>query len=359
MMKNIIFEATPFELNFRFEAGTSRGVLSQKTAYWVKAIQKDFPAITGIGEAAPLVKLSIDDIPDFQERLKKLCNANSGATIAANPEAILEWVKEHIPQELPSAKFAFETALLDLLNGGKRTVFNSPFVSDCEPIPINGLIWMGKKEAMLEQIEQKLEAGFSCIKMKIGAIDFEQECALLDHIRQRFSRKDITLRVDANGAFSPEEALSKLQQLAQYELHSIEQPIRQGQWEAMEQLCIASPVPVALDEELIGVFGSEKKQNLLEKLKPRYIIIKPTLLGGIMESREWIAIATALGIEWWMTSALEGNIGLNAIAQFTATFQPILPQGLGTGQLFHNNVASPLTVAGGELFYDSRSSWGV
>lgn len=353
------FTSEPFDLDFKFEAGTSRGVLTQKRAYWVKASQKGDGDTFGIGEAAPLPKLSIDDIPDFESILADLCHTLSDARIPARETQILDWVEQHIPQELPSVRFAFETALLDLANGGKRTVFDSPFVQDHESIAINGLIWMGNKEDMLAQIEQKLQDGFTCIKIKIGALDFEQECSLLEFIRARFSNKQIELRVDANGAFTPEEAMHKLEKLSAYALHSIEQPIRQGQLDEMEQVCIASPVPVALDEELIGVFGLDNKRMLLEKLKPSYIIIKPSLLGGIKESAAWIELASALGIEWWITSALEGNVGLNAIAQFTATYQPRLPQGLGTGQLFHNNVESPLTVARGELFYDKKKSWGI
>jgi o-succinylbenzoate synthase len=359
ILQAVQFTSEPFDLDFKFEAGTSRGVLTQKRAYWVKASQNGERDIFGIGEAAPLPKLSIDDISDFEAILADLCETISGAAIPADAAHIFEWVEKHVPQNLPSVRFAFETALLDLANGGKRTVFDSAFVQDHESIAINGLIWMGKKEDMLAQIEQKLQEGFTCIKIKIGALDFEQECSVLEFIRARFSNKEIEIRVDANGAFTPEEALRKLERLSAYALHSIEQPIRQGQWDAMEQLCIASPVPVALDEELIGVFGSDNKRMLLEKLKPRYIIIKPSLLGGIQESAAWIELASALGIEWWITSALEGNVGLNAIAQFTATYQPRLPQGLGTGQLFHNNVESPLTVAMGELFYDRKKSWGI
>ncbi len=359
ILQGVQFTSEPFDLDFKFEAGTSRGVLTQKRAYWVKASQQGDRDTFGIGEAAPLPKLSIDDIPDFKSILADLCHTLSDVRIPADEAKILDWVAQHIPQELPSVRFAFETALLDLANGGKRIVFDSPFVQDHESIAINGLIWMGNKEDMLAQIEQKLQDGFTCIKIKIGALDFEQECSLLEFIRARFSNKQIELRVDANGAFTPEEAMHKLERLSAYVLHSIEQPIRQGQLDNMEQICIASPVPVALDEELLGVFGIENKRKLLEKLKPSYIIIKPSLLGGIKESAEWIELASSLGIEWWITSALEGNVGLNSIAQFTATFQPRLPQGLGTGQLFHNNVESPLTVARGELFYDRKKSWGI
>ncbi|PRY90675.1 o-succinylbenzoate synthase [Mongoliibacter ruber] len=358
-LNKISFSYYPHLLKFRFEAGTSRGTLTEKRTFFLKAYCSDLPDLVGWGEAAPLPNLSPDDIPDFEDLFSKLCIDLSGKNIPNNEKEIYQWVSQHIPYELPSVRFAFETALLDLKNGGEKKIFNTEFYNSREPISINGLIWMGDKDFMLRQIDEKLESGFDCIKMKIGAIDFDQECFLLGYIRKRYDAKTITLRVDANGAFTASEALQKMQKLASYDLHSIEQPIKQGQLAAMSELCAQTSLPIALDEELIGIYGRNEKIALLEKIKPQYIILKPTLLGGIASSKEWIDIASSMEIDWWMTSALESNIGLNAIAQFTSTFQTVLPQGLGTGQLYHNNVASPLVIESGALFYDpDKEEWG-
>lgn len=352
------FNYFPYQLKFRFDAGTSRGVLKEKTTFFLKAQETGQPRIIGWGEAAPLPKLSIDDIPDFEVQMADLCEKLSGQEFPNSEQGILDWVKEYIPAELPSVRFAFEVALLDLFWGGKKKIFENAFFEKEKPIPINGLIWMGDKDFMLHQIDKKLADGYDCIKMKIGAIDFDQECALLKYIRNRYSPDEITLRVDANGAFSEEEAMEKLEKLAQFGLHSIEQPIRQGQIEAMRHLCKHTPLPIALDEELIGVHTLQDKKALLEQIRPQYIILKPSLVGGILASRQWIDLAEELGIGWWMTSALESNIGLNAIAQFTSTFNVHMPQGLGTGQLYHNNIDSPLTIENGFIFYDKKKNWG-
>ena len=358
VLKDIQFTYVTHLLHFRFEAGTSRGVLTEKKIFLVKAFQKDNPQTIGWGEAAPLVKLSVDDIPDFEIQLSMLCSKLTDLSISADEASILEWVQNHIPSSLPSIRFAFETALLDLSYHGVKKIFDTPFFYQQKRIAINGLIWMGSKKFMLEQINKKLEEGYTCIKMKIGAIDFDQECELLDYIRQKFDSSQVTLRVDANGAFTAEDALPKLEKLSEFGLHSIEQPIRQGQGEIMSELCRQTPLPIALDEELIGIGDHLEKKELLEKIKPQYIIIKPTLLGGIVASREWIYLAEKMGIGWWVTSALESNIGLNAIAQFTSTFGTILHQGLGTGQLYHNNFDSPLTISNGYLEYNvENSSW--
>jgi len=350
----IRFEYIKRTLQFRFDAGTSRGVLRSKDVFWLKAFRMDSPEICGWGEAAPLVKLSPDDRPDFEEILVKVLTQME--TISWNPEEsfILEKLKEVIPFELPSIRFALETAVLDLKNGGKKKILENSFYDRNDPIPINGLIWMGDREFMLEQIDQKLEEGYRCIKMKIGAIDFEQELELIRYIRKRFSSEQITLRVDANGAFPEEEALGKLSRLAELGIHSIEQPIPAGNWEAMRTLCKTTPLPIALDEELIGV---KSKAELLDQIQPHYIILKPTLVGGILETREWISLAEERGIGWWMTSALESNIGLNAIAQLTSTYNPSLPQGLGTGKLYHNNLESPLEIKSGLIRYSADKFW--
>ncbi|MCH6235647.1 o-succinylbenzoate synthase [Cognataquiflexum rubidum] len=358
VIKDIHFSYRPHLLKFRFDAGTSRGVLKDKTTYLISAVSVQNNGIIGWGEAAPLPKLSIDDVPDFEEVLSNICKQLSGSSIIGSEQAILEWAKSHISEIYPSIRFAFETALLDLFHGGRKMIFDTPFYHAGQPLPINGLIWMGEKGFMLDQIDKKLSEGYSCIKMKIGAIDFGQECELLAYIRKQYSAQQVILRVDANGAFSPEEALDKLKVLNEFDLHSIEQPIRQGQVKEMQSLCNLTPLPIALDEELIGINDYRDKKELLETIRPQYIILKPTLVGGIASCREWIALASSMGIGWWMTSALESNVGLNAIAQFTSTFDIVLPQGLGTGQLYHNNFDSPLRIERGVLSYGT-GIWGI
>jgi o-succinylbenzoate synthase len=358
MLKNVIFKVEKYPLRFKFEAGTSRGVLNEKTSYLIYAFENNHPEIIGWGEAAPLPKLSIDDFPEFEQTIKVLCDQLSGVDVSKDSTDLITWIHQNVPINLPSVRFAFETALLDLINGGKKMIFDTLFYHEKKSIRINGLVWMGSKEFMLEQIDQKIASGFDCIKMKIGAINFEEECSLLEYIRRRHTANQITIRVDANGAFAPEEALEKLKILSAYDLHSIEQPIRQGNAEMMRNLCEKSPLAIALDEELIGINKKEDKIALLNKIKPSYIILKPTLVGGIFATKEWIEIAESLNIGWWMTSALESNIGLNAIAQLTSTYNSSLPQGLGTGQLYQNNIASPLLVQNGYLNYDLKHNWG-
>ncbi|WP_035454850.1 o-succinylbenzoate synthase [Algoriphagus terrigena] len=341
-------------LDFRFEAGTSRGVLTTRNVFWIKVIDTQQPQRVGWGEAAPLVKLSPDHRPDFEEILRKTLDSLSGVKFDLEERAILEQLKRLIPFDLPSIRFGLETALLDLAMGGQKRLFPNRFFDSQEGISINGLIWMGDRDFMLEQIDQKLKDGFDCIKMKIGAIDFEQEVALLRYIRSRFSKDQITLRVDANGAFSPDTALEKLSRLAELDIHSIEQPTRAGDWEAMRNLCQTTPLPIALDEELIGV---SEKQALLDAIRPQHIILKPTLLGGIMETREWIELAEERNIGWWMTSALESNVGLNAISQLASALNTTIPQGLGTGKLYHNNLDSPLEIRAGKILYNPANGW--
>ncbi len=338
-------EVSPYKLNFKIPAGTSRGVLNDKISYIIRIEEN---GIIGYGEAGPLPKLSIDYGVDFvklvDEKLKDgiLLDDLKNLTFFLN--------------NLPSLKFAFETAILDFETGGKQELYKTPFVEKREGIRINGLIWMGDTDFMLEQIKTKLDSGFSCLKMKIGAIDFEQELSILNKIRSQFSVEDLELRVDANGAFSVDTALDKLTQLSKFDLHSIEQPIKQGQIEEMTSLCVATPIPIALDEELIGV---SEKANLLKSIKPQYIILKPTLVGGFQSCNEWIHEANQQQISWWITSALESNIGLNAIAQYTSQFDLNMPQGLGTGSLYTNNIDSPLTIEGENLFYDKEKNWDL
>jgi o-succinylbenzoate synthase len=346
-------------LKFKFEAETSRGVYTEKDTFFLKIFSSESPSVFGLGEAAPMQGLSIDDLPNFEKILQEICFTFNSLDLE-----VFEWniniiLSQLIDDKLPSIKFGFETALLDLLNGGERVIFDNDFSKSQKSININGLVWMGSKEFMTTQVNEKLFSGFDTIKMKVGSINFEEELEILAKIRQQFSAEQITLRVDANGAFSPEEAHEKLLQLSNYQIHSIEQPIKQHQLATMIELCQNSPLPIALDEELIGVSDYVQKMQLLKKIKPTYIILKPTLLGGLQHCREWIEIASRLHISWWMTSALESNIGLNAIAQFTAQYKNQLPQGLGTGSLYHNNIESPLLVENGKLYYEANSSWDL
>ena len=296
-------EYSRYLLHFKEDAGTSRGVLKEKETFFVKVWDESCPEVFGMGECALFRGLSADDRKNYEEKLEEVCQR-------------IEEVKMEELEEWSSIRFGVEMALQDLAMGGRQLYFPSAFTEGRLAIEINGLIWMGDKSTMLQRIQQKLEAGFHCIKLKIGAIDFEAELSLLQYIRERFSCEKVELRVDANGAFAPEEAMSKLEALAAFGLHSIEQPIRQGQWEEMAHLCRETPIPIALDEELIGVYGRKKKLELLEKVQPQYIILKPALCGGFSGAREWIELAEKRGIGWWVTSALESNIGLNALAQW-------------------------------------------
>ncbi len=332
-------------LDFKFNAGTSRGVLKQKETYFIK-IQNDNDALFGLGEAGPLKGLSVDDKP-LDDKLEEIQNTLQSEHLPGNREGIYTLAKTLAGPDYPSIRFGLETAMLDLLNGGTRTIFNNEFAVGKSRIPINGLVWMGHMEDMLTQITEKVDQGFTCIKMKVGSIDFDKECDILQYVRRKYYQKDIVIRVDANGAFSPEDAMEKLHRLSQFNLHSIEQPIKAGQNDDMSELCLKSPIKIALDEELIGVYGKEEKQKLLESIRPPYIILKPTLVGGIASTLDWIEIAESLKIGWWMTSALESNIGLNAISQLAAELKVEDYQGLGTGQLYHNNIPSPLSIKEG------------
>jgi o-succinylbenzoate synthase len=342
----------PYTLDFKFDARTSRGAISQHQVYFIKLWHAADLSIVGLGECAPLAGLSIDHRPELLQKLENVCqtiNAGKAETINLDKLELQEW---------PAIRFALETALLDLQNGGKRLIYKNAFSSGETGIPINGLVWMGDKDFMQQQISQKLAQGYSCLKLKIGGLDFTTELEILQSIREAASEKELTIRVDANGAFAPNEAFKKLERLAKYNIHSIEQPIKQGRWKAMAELCAYTPVPIALDEELIGVQAPEKQTELLETIHPQYIILKPTLVGGLQASADWIELAEKRTIGWWMTSALESNIGLNAISQFTANYSLTMPQGLGTGQLYHNNIASPLQIEQGKLWYRGKQEWG-
>ncbi|MDP5093374.1 MAG: o-succinylbenzoate synthase [Polaribacter sp.] len=331
-------------LNFKNPSGTSRGILKTKETWFIILHQNDK---IGIGETGLFRGLSCDDVPNYEEKLSWVCE---------NIHLGLEVLLQELVQ-FPSIQFGLEQAFLSLSSQHPFELFPTKFTRSKDVIDINGLIWMGDKDFMKTQIKEKLATGFSCIKMKIGAIDFETELALLSSIRKEFSANEIVLRVDANGAFSPKEALNKLEQLAKFDIHSIEQPIQQGQLEEMSDLCAKTSVPIALDEELIGVFSSEERQQLLATIKPQYIILKPSLLGGFANSLEWITLAEQNNCGWWITSALESNVGLNAIAQFTYHLKNPLPQGLGTGSLFTNNFESPLEINNGKLQYNNTKNW--
>lgn len=331
-------------LEFRFLAGTSRGTMSERDTYFVYLSKKNADSI-GTGEISPLSGLSIDFLPNLENIISDVCKRIENTAINS-----LEEIFDLIPASLPAVRFGFETAFLDLENGGKRIIYKNDFSLNQKPIPINGLVWMGDFDFMQSQLEEKLEQGFSCIKLKIGAIDFEKECNLLEFIRKRFDDSKITIRVDANGAFPANETLNKLEILSNYAIHSIEQPIMANQWYEMKRLCAETPLPIALDEELIPLVNLEDKKRMLDYIQPQFLIFKPTLLGGLQKTAEWIELCKERNIDWWITSALESNIGLNAISQFVANYNPTLPQGLGTGKLYHNNIESSLEIENGQIF---------
>jgi len=342
-------------LRFNFPARTSRGALAQHEAWYLHLTHRNAPGTVGLGEAAPLAGLSPEHGPGFAAAVADLCQRFTAASLHTFSA---EQAAEFVGTELPSLRFALETAALDWANGGRRQLYANPFSRGEAALPINGLVWMGDAPFMREQIQQKLAAGFSCLKLKIGSLDFGTELALLAEIRAAAGPDRLMLRVDANGAFAPADAPAKLNALAAFAVHSIEQPIRAGQPAALAALCRTSPIPIALDEELIGVTDAAAQVALLDEVRPAFLVLKPTLLGGHAATRQWIALAKARGIGWWMTSALESNVGLNAVAQLTAE-HPVgnFAQGLGTGQLYHNNVAAPLHISAGHLRYDPAGTW--
>ncbi|MDE5842712.1 MAG: o-succinylbenzoate synthase [Muribaculaceae bacterium] len=332
----------PYMLKFRQPAGTSRGVLTEKPTYLLKLWDERDPEVFGIGEAAVFPGLSPEADHRYEYKLIELL-----ANIAIGRPTDLS---RH-----SSIQFGLEQALRDFSSGGKGMYFPSEFTEGKSEITINGLIWMGSEEEMQQRLEEKIAAGFKCIKIKVGAIDWNKELGLVKYIRRRYSADEVTIRVDANGGFSMETVLPKLRQLEELGVHSIEQPIPAGNPDLMRFLCEVSPLPIALDEELIGVCGEEAKRYLLDYIHPAYIILKPALCGGFSGAEEWIKLAQERGIGWWVTSALESNVGLNAIAQFTGQLNPSLPQGLGTGGLFVNNFTSPLVLEGEHLRYSTEN----
>jgi len=335
-----------YNLQFKQASGTSRGVMTEKET-WFVILEEN--GQKGIGECGILRGLSVDDRTDYEEKLHWTCQ-----NIHLGEEKLWSSLIE-----FPSIQFGIEMAFLSLKSENPFVLFPSDFTENTKSISINGLVWMGDEVFMKAQIEDKIKQGFSCVKMKIGAIDFDKELNLLRFIRANFDEGVIEIRVDANGAFSSNEALFKINQLAGFKLHSIEQPIKKNQTDMMSVLCKSTSIPIALDEELIGVFSIEEKENLLQKIKPQYIVLKPSFIGGIRGTLEWISLAEKYNIGWWITSALESNIGLNAIAQFTFTLNTIMPQGLGTGSLYTNNFDSPLTVSDGQLWYKPELEWKV
>ena len=344
-MSRYHIDITTRVFHFKEPAGTSRGVYLTRVSRFVRLTSDDLPGIEGMGECAPLPRLSCDDLPDYDAVLRHHCDevcARGGIDVEAM-------------RDVPSMLFGLETAWRQLHQGGSMALSDTPFARGEEGIPINGLVWMGDYETMAARLEQKLAQGFSCVKIKIGAIDFADELALIGRLRERYGSDRIELRVDANGAFAPSEAMARLEQLACHDIHSIEQPIRAGQWQEMARLCETSPLPIALDEELIGVNTLERKRRLLDTIHPRYIILKPSLHGGVAGCKEWIALARERGIGSWITSALESNVGLNAIAHLAAeVYGPAItmPQGLGTGQLFTDNIDTvPIAISGDKLWY--------
>lgn len=331
----------PYMLRFRHPAGTSRGVLTEKPTYLIKLWDEAAPDVFGLGEAAVFPGLSPEATGTYEYKLVELL-----ANVAIGRSTDLS---RH-----SSILFGFEQALRDFAGGGRRLYFPSKFTQGEAEISINGLIWMGTRDEMLERIEEKLRAGFHCLKIKVGAIDWRTEADIIAAIRARFSAAELTIRVDANGGFTMDNALPRLDRLAKLGVHSIEQPISAGSPELMGFLCSVSPLPIALDEELIGVYGRDRKISLLDTIKPAYIILKPALCGGFSGAEEWIALAKERSIGWWVTSALESNVGLNAIAQWTASIGAEGYQGLGTGALYTNNFSTPLHLEGERLSFNPR-----
>ncbi|HEX9979091.1 MAG TPA: o-succinylbenzoate synthase [Flavobacterium sp.] len=335
-----------YVLNFKRPSGTSRGVMTEKET-WFIILENN--GRKGIGECGLLRSLSIDDRPDYEVKLQWVCQ-----NIHLGEQALWENLIE-----FPSIQFGVETAFRSLASENSFLLFPSAFTNGSQSIPINGLVWMGDEDFMLQQIEEKIRDGFTCIKLKIGAINFEKELSVLRFIRSRFPKDKIEIRLDANGAFSSADALNKITQLTGFEIHSIEQPIQVNQHDTMSELSKITKIPIALDEELIGVFNFGEKDALLQKIMPQYIILKPSLIGGFRGMTEWIEAAEKYNVGWWITSALESNIGLNAIAQWTYIQQNNMPQGLGTGSLYTNNFTAPLTVRNGQLWYAPDQPWEI
>ncbi len=336
-------------LNPRFPLGTSKGVFQERTVWYLIAWDPSRPQLRGIGEAALFPGHSKEFPADVRTKLLELCRDTSNWEQRLKGDLV----------QVPSVRFAVEQCLKDLDASGSKVLFPSDFTLGRQGIPINGLVWMGDKVTMRERIKAQIDGGSRCVKMKIGAIGIEDELELLREVRKEFSAKELTLRVDANGAFTHGNAMSVLERLAELEVESIEQPIAPGLYEAMAELCAATPLPIALDEDLIGLNTRLAKKELLEHVRPQHIVIKPSMVGGWAAAHEWIDLAEERNIGWWITSALESSIGLNAIAQWTATLKPSIPQGLGTGNVYTDNIPSPLHMLNGELHYSPEMPWDL
>ncbi|MBE9517726.1 MAG: o-succinylbenzoate synthase [Bacteroidetes bacterium] len=336
-----------YPLVFIRPAGTSRGILAEKPCIYIRLTSER--GETGIGEVSFIPGLSVENQEELEIQVDHICKLISRGEM--DPV-------QHLPA-LPGVQFALESAVQDMKTGGEQLLYPSEFTEGQNGIPTNGLIWMGTKEFMISQIRDKMKLGFRVLKLKVGSLSFSEELDLLKWIRSEFGTADLEIRLDANGAWTPEDARKKIELLSRYWIHSIEQPIAPGQQEALMQLCLDSAIPVALDEELIGITDSLKRKELLDKVRPSYIILKPGLLGGFSVTAEWIALAEKYKSGWWLTSALESNIGLNAIAQWTWQRGVNRPQGLGTGALYTNNIPSPLQMSGEQLWYRPENKWDL
>jgi len=337
------------EFKFQRPATTSRGTHSSKKVHFIILYHSDDPSIAGVGECSHFPGLSYDDVKGFKQKLAQTIDRiNQGDYYTDN--TLTEW---------PSINFGLETAWKDLRANGSKILYPSGFTDGKDSIWINGLIWMSDKNEMIRQIRQKLNDGFTCLKMKIGALDLREEIEVLKFIREHCSAEELEIRVDANGAFTRSESLEVLKILSEFHLHSIEQPIAAGHPEEMAKLCAVSPVPVALDEELIGKHSMTSRRKLIDTIKPQYLVLKPGLLGGLAACKDWITLAQEKETSWWITSSLETNIGLNAIAQWTYTLQNHIYHGLSTGSIYTNNIRSPLYLHGERLYYDPERKWDL
>lgn len=341
-------EYKPYTLNFKFIAITSRGPMKKRDVWFLRVWDTSIQGSSGIGEVAPLRGLSTDPIDKIPQKLRELV---SEIEYYKTPNTIPQVyaLAKTLGSIFPSVRMGLEMAFLDLIQNSLRQWFKSPFIQSKIQIQTNGLVWMGDEIFMRDQIQEKVNLGFDCIKLKIGALDFKKELQLMAFLRKLSSK--IIIRLDANGAFTPQEALDKLNELSEFNIHSIEQPIQKGQWKIMNDLCKLSKIPIALDEELIGIEEIVEKKALLDQIKPAYIILKPSLLGGFVESNQWIKLAEDRNIGWWVTSALESNLGLNAISQFVGQYPNLSYQGLGTGSLYRNNFASKTSLTDLKMTY--------
>jgi o-succinylbenzoate synthase len=356
------FEIIPYTLIFNFEAGTSRGILTEKKTWFIRLTHSDFPDREGWGECGPLPGLSPENLSSFEKDLSELSSwllprLNMEHRIWENLSP--RWMEEWKGPWLPSAWFGWETAWLDWVNGGQKIICDPLFYAGQWKTPINGLVWMNPRQTMEAQAQEKRAEGFDTIKFKVGALDWQQELDMLREIRSKMPSSEIRIRLDANSAWKPDEALNKLEELSVLDIESIEQPIAPGQETAMKELCLSSPIPIALDEELMNKPLDRQKFSLLEMVEPPFIVLKPTLIGGMGQCNQWIKMAEEMGIGWWITSMLESNIGLNAVSQLASQYHPLIPQGLGTGKIYRNNPPSPLTVADGFIFSDPSKSWDL